>query len=148
MCRCWSVAGWFRGSCLHRPENWLVRQLNDEPKLVYKVGFIERKERLQLEHCSGARKPVTPCSGEGWGFLRMFNSGLGYQLGGFFATGHVFACGLSWMSWSVCPLLKQRKQPWEHFVYQPHGRFVRPVPLPGRFVRPCVSSSGYRNADL
>jgi hypothetical protein len=27
------------GPCLHRPENWLVRQLN-EPKLVYKVGFI------------------------------------------------------------------------------------------------------------
>jgi hypothetical protein len=29
--------------CLHRPENWLVRQLNDEPKLVYKVGFIREK---------------------------------------------------------------------------------------------------------
>jgi hypothetical protein len=31
------------GPCLHRPENWLVRQLNDEPKLVYKVGFIREK---------------------------------------------------------------------------------------------------------
>jgi hypothetical protein len=29
--------------CLHRPENWLVRQLNDEPKPVYKVGFIREK---------------------------------------------------------------------------------------------------------
>jgi hypothetical protein len=29
--------------CLHRPENWLVRQLNDEPKLRYKVGFIREK---------------------------------------------------------------------------------------------------------
>jgi hypothetical protein len=32
-----------KGPCLHRPENWLVRQLNDEPKLVYKVGFIREK---------------------------------------------------------------------------------------------------------
>jgi hypothetical protein len=31
------------GPRLHRPENWLVRQLNDEPKLVYKVGFIREK---------------------------------------------------------------------------------------------------------
>jgi hypothetical protein len=32
-----------KGPCLHRPENWLVRQLNDEPKPVYKVGFIREK---------------------------------------------------------------------------------------------------------
>jgi hypothetical protein len=31
------------GPCLHKPENWLRRQLNDEPKLVYKVGFIREK---------------------------------------------------------------------------------------------------------
>jgi hypothetical protein len=31
------------GPCLHRPENWLVRQLNDEPKLVYKLGLIREK---------------------------------------------------------------------------------------------------------
>jgi hypothetical protein len=31
------------GPCLHRPGNWLMRQLNDEPKLVYKVGFIREK---------------------------------------------------------------------------------------------------------
>jgi hypothetical protein len=31
------------GPCLHRPENWLVRQLNDKPKPVYKVGFIREK---------------------------------------------------------------------------------------------------------
>jgi hypothetical protein len=31
------------GPCLHRPGNWLKRQLNDEPKLVYKVGFIREK---------------------------------------------------------------------------------------------------------
>jgi hypothetical protein len=49
-----------------------VRQLNDEPKLVYKKwDLLERKERLQLEKCRGALKPVTPCSGEDWGFLWM-----------------------------------------------------------------------------
>jgi hypothetical protein len=31
------------GPCLHRPEIWLVRQLNDEPKPVYKVRFIIEK---------------------------------------------------------------------------------------------------------
>jgi hypothetical protein len=53
------------GPCPHRPENWLVRQPNDEPKPVYKVGFIREKERLQLEKCSGAQKLVAHCSGEG-----------------------------------------------------------------------------------
>jgi hypothetical protein len=32
-----------KGPCLHRPENWLVRQLNDESKPGYKVGFIREK---------------------------------------------------------------------------------------------------------
>jgi hypothetical protein len=31
------------GPCLHRPENWLVRQLNDEPKPVYKIVIISEK---------------------------------------------------------------------------------------------------------
>jgi hypothetical protein len=31
------------GPCLHRPENWLVRQLTDKPKLVFQVGFINEK---------------------------------------------------------------------------------------------------------
>jgi hypothetical protein len=31
------------GPCLHKPENWLVRQLNDESKLGHKVGFIREK---------------------------------------------------------------------------------------------------------
>jgi hypothetical protein len=34
------------GPCLHRPENWLVRQLNDEPKPVYKVGFIRETGKV------------------------------------------------------------------------------------------------------
>jgi hypothetical protein len=35
------------GLCLHRPENWLMRQLNDEPKPVYKVGFIREKGKAK-----------------------------------------------------------------------------------------------------
>jgi hypothetical protein len=65
-----------KGLCLHRPENPLMRQLNDEPKPVYKVGFI-RKESLQLEKCSRAQSPEISNSGEGWGFYGRFNSGLG-----------------------------------------------------------------------
>jgi hypothetical protein len=34
-----------KGPCLHRPENWLARQLNDDPKPVYKVGFIREKRK-------------------------------------------------------------------------------------------------------
>jgi hypothetical protein len=29
--------------CLSRPEDWLVRQLINEPKPVYKVGFMREK---------------------------------------------------------------------------------------------------------
>jgi hypothetical protein len=36
------------GPCLHRPGNWFVRQLNDEPKPVYKVGFIRRKGKATV----------------------------------------------------------------------------------------------------
>jgi hypothetical protein len=52
------------GPYLHRPGNWLMRQLNDEPKW----DLLERKESLQIEKCSGAQKPATHCSGEDWGF--------------------------------------------------------------------------------
>jgi hypothetical protein len=31
--------------CFHRPGNCLVRQLNAEPKPVYKVGFIREKRK-------------------------------------------------------------------------------------------------------
>jgi hypothetical protein len=37
-----------KGPCFYRPENWLVWQLNDEPKLVYKVGFIREKGKATL----------------------------------------------------------------------------------------------------
>jgi hypothetical protein len=70
-----------------------VRQLNDEPKLVYKVGYI-RKERVQLGNCSRARKPVVArCTGESWGFYGRFNSGLGG-----FLIGLAFQ-GLSSVNW-------------------------------------------------
>jgi hypothetical protein len=32
-----------KGPCLHRLKNWLVRQLIDEPKPIYEVGFIREK---------------------------------------------------------------------------------------------------------
>jgi hypothetical protein len=32
-----------KGPCLHRPEYWLMRQLNNEPKPIYKIGFIREK---------------------------------------------------------------------------------------------------------
>jgi hypothetical protein len=37
-----------KGPCLHRPENWLRRQLNDKPKPVYKVGFIREKGKATV----------------------------------------------------------------------------------------------------
>jgi hypothetical protein len=46
-----SITCWFEvlqasveGPCLHRPGNWLVRQLKDESKPVYKVGFIRERK--------------------------------------------------------------------------------------------------------
>jgi hypothetical protein len=45
---CWfEVLGdGMEGPCLHRPENWLMRQLiNCEPKPVYKVGFTREKRK-------------------------------------------------------------------------------------------------------
>jgi hypothetical protein len=36
------------GPCCYRLENWLIRQLNDEPKLVYKVGFIREKGKATV----------------------------------------------------------------------------------------------------
>jgi hypothetical protein len=94
-----------KGPCFHRPENWRKRQLNDEPKLVYKVGFIREKERLQLEKSSGAQKLVACCTGEGWGFYGHFNSGLG----GFFSLAmdsRAFSGELVWFA----PLLGEGKQ--------------------------------------
>jgi hypothetical protein len=110
-----------KGLCLHRPGNWLMRQLNDESKLVYKVGFIREKGKATARACSRAQKPVAHCSGEGWGFYGRFNSGLG----GFFSLAmdlQAFSGELVWFA----PLLGDRKQSWEHFAHQPCGRSIRP----------------------
>jgi hypothetical protein len=93
--------------------------------------LLERKERLQLEKCSGAQKPVACCSDEGWGFYGRFNSGLG----GFFSLAmdlQAFSGELVWFA----PLLGDRKQSWEHFAHQPCGRSIRP----------CIFSLGCWNA--
>jgi hypothetical protein len=58
-----------------------VRQRNDSQSQYRKWDLLERKERVQLEKCNEAWKPVAPCSGEGWGFYGRFNSGVG----GFFS---------------------------------------------------------------
>jgi hypothetical protein len=42
-------AGVVEGPCLHRQENWLMMQLNEESKPVYKVGFIREKGKLPAE---------------------------------------------------------------------------------------------------
>jgi hypothetical protein len=49
-----------------------VRQLIDEPKLVYEVRFIREKGKAMARACSRAQKPVACCSGEGRGFLWTF----------------------------------------------------------------------------
>jgi hypothetical protein len=43
MCQFEVLQASVEGRCLHRPGNWLMRQLNNEPKLVYKVEFIREK---------------------------------------------------------------------------------------------------------
>jgi hypothetical protein len=65
------------GPCLHKPENWLVRQLNDEPKLVYKVRFIREKGQATVKVLQWSLEAGNPCSAKGWGFYGHFNSGLG-----------------------------------------------------------------------
>jgi hypothetical protein len=54
-----------------------MRQLNDGPKPVYKVGFIREKGKATAKALQQSRKPVAPCSGEAWGFYGRSNSGLG-----------------------------------------------------------------------
>jgi hypothetical protein len=104
------------GPCLHRPENWLVRQLTDESKPVYKVGFIREKGKATAKVLQRSQKLVAGCSGEGWGFYGRFNSGLG----GFFSLAmdsRAFSGELVWFTpflgegnnlesiLPICPLL-------------------------------------------
>jgi hypothetical protein len=88
------------GPCLHRRENWLVRQLNDEVKPVYKVGFIREKGKATARE--KWRIPEASCF---WDFYGRFNSGLG----GFFSLAmdsRAFSGELVWFA----PLLGEGKQ--------------------------------------
>jgi hypothetical protein len=89
----WSVVGRGRGS-LPSQASKLARGAAVRSQSRYRRwDLLERKERLQLEQCSGAWKPVARCSGEGWGFYGRSNSGLG---------GFLIGCafhGLSQVNW-------------------------------------------------
>jgi hypothetical protein len=50
--------------------SWNNGLIHGTTRLTHKVEFI-RERKLQVEQCSGAWKPVTPCWGEVWGFLWM-----------------------------------------------------------------------------
>jgi hypothetical protein len=68
-----------------------------------KWDLLVRKERLQLRYYSRAQKPVARCSGEGWGFCGLSNSGLS----GFFSLAMdswAFSGKLVWFA----PLLEER----------------------------------------
>jgi hypothetical protein len=112
--------------------------LTCEPKSVYKVGFISEKGKATAGACSGAWKLLAHCSGEGWGFYGRFNwvwvrvrwalfIGCGFV--GFPRWTDLFA---PFFCVCVC------EQSWKHFAHQPCGRALRP----------CIFSSGCRNADL
>jgi hypothetical protein len=72
---------------------------------VYKVGFIREKGKATATEVQRSWKPVTRCSGEGWGFYGRSNSGLG----GFFSLAmdsQAFSGELVWFE----PLLGEGKQ--------------------------------------
>jgi hypothetical protein len=121
--------GGVKGPCLYRPENWLVRQVIDKPKLVYEVGFIRAKGTLQVEQCSGAQKLVALFSGKGWGFYGCFNSGLG---GLFSLAMNLWA----FLGELVC-----------FAPYWGKGNNLQRISC-GRSFRPIISSSVCGNADL
>jgi hypothetical protein len=60
MCRFEVLWASVQDPCHHRPGNWLVRQLNDEPKLVYKAGFIREKGKVTAREVQ--RSPETSSS--------------------------------------------------------------------------------------
>jgi hypothetical protein len=55
---CWFevLQAGIEGSCLYRPENWLVRQLIDELMLVYKAGFIREKRKATAREVQWSRE--------------------------------------------------------------------------------------------
>jgi hypothetical protein len=82
-----------------------MRQLNDEPKPVCKVGFIREKGKATAKILQQSPKLVAHCSGEGWGFYGLSNSGLG----GYFSLAmdsQAFSDELVWL----VPFLREGKQ--------------------------------------
>jgi hypothetical protein len=74
-----------------------VRQLNDESKPVYKVGFIRERGKATAKTLQRSPKLVARCTDESWGFYGRFNSGLG----GFFSLAMdlwAFSSELVWFA--------------------------------------------------
>jgi hypothetical protein len=46
-----------KGPYLHRPENWLLRQLNDESKLVHEVGLLREKGKATARAVQQSPEP-------------------------------------------------------------------------------------------
>jgi hypothetical protein len=60
LCAVLDIAGWCQWSLPSWPENWLMRQLIDELKLVYEVGFIKEKGKATAR--AGQWSPETGSS--------------------------------------------------------------------------------------
>jgi hypothetical protein len=138
-CQIWNAVGQYWGffpsqarKLAHEAAGWLVSQGQ-----YTKWDLLQRKERLQLEQCSGAQKLVAPCSGEGWGFLWTLELWVRVRVRWVFSIGHGFTC-TGFLQWASLFASYGRKQPWEHSVCQSCGRFMRP----------CICSSWCRNPDL
>jgi hypothetical protein len=95
----------------------IMKQLNYELKPVYKVGFIREKGKATARKVQQAWKPVARCTGEGWGFYRCFNSGLG----GFFSLA--FSGELVWFT----PLLGRGNNLGSIFLISPVADLSDPV---------------------
>jgi hypothetical protein len=77
---CWFEVLWagVEGPCLHKPENWLVRQLiNWEPKPVHKVGFIREKGKATAGAVLWSLETSSSLLRWRLGFYGRFNSGFG-----------------------------------------------------------------------
>jgi hypothetical protein len=63
--------------CLHGPENWLVRQLVDEPKLVYEVGFIREKGKATAREMQWSLETSSSRPVKAGAFMDVLTLGLG-----------------------------------------------------------------------
>jgi hypothetical protein len=94
------------GAFLHRPENWLVRQLNDEPKLVLEVGLIRQKGKARARALQRSLESQWLAAQVKAG---VFMNILTLELGGFSSLAmdsRAFSGELVWLA----PLLGEGKQ--------------------------------------